>query len=110
MKKIKIKLEYRCFPVWIYSKNDELIENDLPPYLVGDKDIDFKFAHIQEIYDGLYLDDGTEFKYIGFDGEEKREAFFRELLSAIKILKNKLNDEYIMEDNADFLKFFPTRK
>jgi hypothetical protein len=52
----------------------------------------------------LYLDDGKEFKYIGFKEAEKRENFFRELLLVINLLKNKLNDEYIIEDNMDFLK------
>ncbi len=40
MKVIKIKFEYGCFPVWIYGEDNELIENDLPPYLIGDSDID----------------------------------------------------------------------
>ena len=52
----------------------------------------------------MYLDDGKEFKYIGFKEAEKRENFFRELLLAINLLKNKLNDEYIIEDNMDCLK------
>ena len=39
MKVIKIKFEYGCFPVWIYGENNELIENDLPPYLIGDSDM-----------------------------------------------------------------------
>lgn len=76
----------------------------MPPYLIGDSDIDPKFLNIQKIYDSLYLDDGKEFKYIGFIEAEKRENFFRELLLVINLLKNKLNDEYIIEDNMDFLK------
>ena len=55
----------------------------------------------KKIYDSLYLDDGKEFKYIGFKEAEKRENFFRE---AINLLKNKLNDKYIIDDNMDFLK------
>ena len=76
----------------------------MPPYLIGDSDIDPKFLNIQKIYDSLYLDDGKEFEYIGFKEAEKRENFFRELLLVINLLKNKLNDEYIIEDNMDFLK------
>ena len=34
----------------------------------------------------------------------KRKNFFRELLIAINLLKNKLNDEYIIDDNMDFFK------
>ena len=102
MKKIKIMPEYKCFPVWIYGENGELIENDLPAYLIEDKEINSKFVQIQEIYDGLYLDTEKEFKYIGFKENEQREAFFRDLLSAINLLKSKLNDEYIIEDNTDY--------
>lgn len=104
MKVIKIKFEYGCFPVWIYGENDELIENDLPPYLIGDNDIDSKFVCIQQIYDGLYLDDGKEFRYIGFKDSDKRETFLKDLFLAIDFLENKLNDEYIIEDNKDFLR------
>lgn len=34
----------------------------------------------------------------------KRKNFFIELLIAINLLKNKLNDEYIIDDNMDFFK------
>ena len=34
----------------------------------------------------------------------KRKNFFIELLIAINLLKNKPNDEYIIDDNMDFLK------
>ena len=104
MKVIKIKFEYGCFPVWIYGENDKLVEIDLPPNLIGDSDIDPKFVRIQEIYDSLYLDDGKEFKYIGFKENEERENFFREVFLAINLLKDKVNDEYIIEDNTDYLK------
>lgn len=104
MKVIKIKFEYGCFPVWVYGENDELIDNDLPPYLVGDSDVDPKFVRIQEIYDSLYLNDGKEFKYIGFKENEERESFLRELLLAIKLLKDKLDDEYTIEDNMEHVK------
>ena len=79
----------------------------IKPVIVLNKiDLDDKheFLNIQKIYDSLYLDDGKEFKYIGFKEAEKRENFFRELLLVINLLKNKLNDEYIIEDNMDFLK------
>ena len=58
----------------------------------------------KKIYDSLYLDDGKEFKYIGFKDTKKKKNFFRELLIAINLLNNKLNDKYIIDDNMDFLK------
>ena len=102
-----VPVEIRGCTAFAYSKDNRVIygrNNDLPPYLIGDSDIDPKFLNIQKIYDSLYLDDGKEFKYIGFKEAEKRENFFRELLLVINLLKNKLNDEYIIEYNMDFLK------
>lgn len=98
---IKIRLEYKCFPVWIYDHNNELIENDLPSELTEARDVESNFIHIQEIYDSLYLDDGKEFRYIGFSGSSAREDFFRELSEAIHLLKQKLNGEYLIEENLE---------
>ena len=106
MKVIRIKLEYGCFPIWIYDENNDLIENDLPLYLIGDADIDPIFVHIQEIFDSLYLNDGAEFKYIGFRDQEQRELFARDIFLAINLLKSKLNSEYIIDENYEsFLSF-----
>lgn len=104
MRIIRIELEYECFPIWIYGENGELIENDLPQYLIGDNDIEPLFSHIQEVYNSLYLDDGKDFRYIGFIENEKWENYFREITTAINLLKNKLSNEYIMEENIDYLR------
>lgn len=40
MKKIKVQLEYRCFPIWLYDENGNLIDNDFPASLIGDPEID----------------------------------------------------------------------
>ena len=104
MKVIKIRLEYGCFPVWIYGKNNELIDNNLPPFLVDD-DIEPLFVRIQETFDSLYLNEGKEFKYIGFKNQEKRNNFSEELSAAMNMLKNKLNNEYIIEENLDSIKY-----
>ena len=50
---------------------------DLSPYLIGDSDFETKFINIQKIYDSLYLDDGKEFKYIGFKDTKKKKFFYR---------------------------------
>lgn len=104
MKIIRIKLEYGCFPVWIYSENNSLIENDLPPHLVGDVEVDPMFVHIQQIYDSLYLNNSKEFKYVGFKNKEEKEAFGRELFNAIELLKKKISKAYIYEENLEMLK------
>lgn len=99
MKVIRIKLEYGCFPVWIHNENGELIDNDLPSYLIDDIEIDSTFVHIQETFDSLYLNNEKEFRYIGFRDQEKREFFCKELFCAINLLKGKLNGEYTIDEN-----------
>lgn len=29
MKKIKILLDYHCYPLWVYNEHGELIDNDI---------------------------------------------------------------------------------
>lgn len=97
MQKVKIYLDFRCFPVWIYDDNDELINNDLPKELSGEKEIDDAFVEIQNIYDGLFLDNPTEFKYIGFKSELDKQKFLKIIEDAISLIKIKLGDSYIIE-------------
>lgn len=102
MQKIKIYLEYRCFPIWIYDDDhDELKNNDLPMELLGDKEVDDAFVNIQNIYDSLFLDSLTEFKYIGFKSESDRREFLKLLEQAINLIKAKLGDTYIIEKEID---------
>lgn len=99
MKVLRIKLEYGCFPVWIYNENNELVENDLPPYLIDDVEIAPTFVHIQEMFDSLYLNNEKEFRYIGFRDQEQRELLGKELLRAINLLKVKLNSGYTVDES-----------
>lgn len=65
-------------PVWIYNENGELIDNDLPKELSTDEDIDNAFVEIH-IYDGLFLNNSTEFRYIGFKSESDKQRFLKKL-------------------------------
>ena len=104
MKKIKIKFEYGCFPVWIYGERNELIDNNLPESLMENTILDVAFTCVQEQFDSLFLDDGKEFKYIGFRNCEEKENFFKELISAVNLLRNSLSEEFLIEDNLDSLR------
>jgi len=79
MKKIKIFLEYKCFPMWVYNENDELVENDLVEELKNDAEIDNMFVEIQSIYDGLYEDDAINFEFKGFTNEIEKMSLFLKL-------------------------------
>ncbi len=99
MKKIKLLLEYKCFPVWFYDENGELIDNDSPDELRNNQNIDNKLVLLQEKYDGLFLDNGIEFKYIGFKNSEEKNNF-ETLINEIYLeIKNIIINEYEIENS-----------
>lgn len=87
---IKIKFEYKCFPVWIYGEDNHLIDNDLPKYLIGDSEIDPLFERLQERYDAMYVDDGREFGFKGFSDKTEEKEFYDEVIYGARKLEEKL--------------------
>ena len=98
MKKIKIILEYKCYPMWIYNEDNEFIDNDLVDELKDDSELDSILMNIQDTYDKLYEDDGLSFKYEGFKGENEKKKFILEVQSAIDLIKLKVSDKYAIEN------------
>ncbi len=43
MKKIKVQLEYKCYPVWLYDADGTVEDTALPPELAGEHELDEKF-------------------------------------------------------------------
>jgi hypothetical protein len=101
MKKMKIYLDYQCYPIWVYDDNGDLICNDLPEELIKDKQLDETFVKIQNIYDNLFVDDSIEFKYIGFSNKEDREEFLKLIDNEVNKLKTKISDLYIFEEKIE---------
>ena len=94
MKKIKLLLEYKCFPMWVYNETGELITNDLPEELVDDMEIDSMLVKIQEIYDGLFNDTPLEFAYVGFKDLKKKKAFEEKIETVLSEIQIKVGDKY----------------
>ena len=101
MQKIRIYLDYRCFPVWVYDDNGELLDNDLPKELSGNVEVENAFVEIQSIYDSLFLDDSTEFRYIGFNNKLDKEKFIKKIDNAVNLILSKLGESYIIEKEID---------
>lgn len=101
MKKIKIYLDYRCFPLWIYDDNEDLVDNDLPKELSEDKEVDDAFVEIQNVYDSLFLDNSTEFRYIGFINDSDKDKFIEMIDDAVSLIESKLGDAYVIEKKID---------
>lgn len=101
MKTIKIRLEYDCFPIWLYDENGEFIDNELPEFLIGDEIIDAGFTKIQEKYNELFLNDGKEFRYIGFNDKDMKLDFTEQFNKLLNILDDCVKNEYRIENEVN---------
>ncbi|HZG14450.1 MAG TPA: hypothetical protein VE710_05440 [Candidatus Bathyarchaeia archaeon] len=100
MRKIKIFLEYRCYPMWVYDEKDELLDNDLIDELKNDTEIDKMLLEIQSTYDELFEDNPIVFEYKGFTQESERKAFLQKVENAISLIKQKIGENYILENKV----------
>ncbi|MBC1465803.1 hypothetical protein HB766_04945 [Listeria welshimeri] len=94
MSEVRLFLDYKCYPVWVYDEAGFLEENDLPDELKKDKDLDEKLTHLQDKYNNLFTDTEIEFRYNGFNDENEKEKFLREFTEIHKELEKKLKNKY----------------
>lgn len=69
--------------------------------LSEDKEVDNAFVEIQNIYDSLFLNSSTEFKYIGFSSKSEKQRFIKMINDAVSLIESKIGDSYIIEKNID---------
>ena len=70
MNTVKLRLEYKCFPMWIHDEQGNLIDNDIVEEISDDNEIVNLLDNIQEEFNELYVDDGIEFSFKGFQNEQ----------------------------------------
>lgn len=97
MDKIKIFLEYQCYPMWIYNEKGELVDNDLVEELKNEIQIDNMLLEIQSIYDDLYEDNAISFEFKGFTQELEKESFIQKVEDVISVIMEKVGDKYLIE-------------
>ncbi|HBB27892.1 MAG TPA: hypothetical protein DC000_01330 [Clostridiales bacterium] len=100
MKKIVIRLEYKCYPMWVYDNKS--VDNDLVEELTNDKVIDDKLMDIQAKYDALFIDDGIEFSFRGFTDNKEKIMFQKLVNDAITYVKDKTGGKYIIENGINY--------
>lgn len=93
---VKLMLDYKCYPTWIYNEKYVLVNNYLPEELINNDKIEELFNDIQEEFDSLFIDDGIEFKFKGFQDEKSRYMFKEKVDNAYELIKNELKDKYII--------------
>lgn len=93
MIKLKLSLEYHCYPLWIYSEYDELIDNNFPVELTTNMIIDELLDEIQKEFDNLFIDNEIEFTYAGFKDDLKKREFYKKISNAEKMIIETLGNK-----------------
>ena len=98
VKKIRLILDYGCYPVWLYDENGSIVDTLLPEELRSDRELDSKFDDLQARYDALFIDNQHEFSFVGFNNADERDAFFRDWRDDYDELVEKTNGRYTIID------------
>ncbi|MDQ1236115.1 hypothetical protein QE450_003613 [Paenibacillus sp. SORGH_AS306] len=98
MKKIKLYLEYRCYPMWIYDEQDELVDNAIVPELIYHTSIVQALDQIQAIYDRLFKDNNISFEFEGFTEQQDKEDFLKLVSETTFLIENQLKNDYKIEN------------
>ena len=101
IKKIRVMLDYRCYPVWLYDETGDIIDTLLPEELRTDKELDKKFDDLQSRYDALFIDNSHEFAFIGFTSDEQKQSFLTDWDEAVSELVSKINGKYPIVDDIE---------
>lgn len=97
IKRIRVMLDYGCYPVWLYDEDDDLIDTLLPEELRG-TELDAKFDDLQARYEALFINNKKEFTYNGFSSPEEKAKFLSDWQTAYKELETAVNGRYPMTD------------
>ena len=101
MKKIKISLEYKCYPLWVYDQDNNLINNDLVGELKNEIEIENQLNEIQEIFNGLFEDNPILFEYKGFSKMSDKENLQKKINKLILEIEEKIGNKYIIENKIN---------
>ena len=104
IKKLRLLLEYGCYPVWLYDEDGFIVNTLLPEELRNDRELDAKFDDLQARYEALFINDEHVFDYIGFKTEAEKNAFLSDWQKAVKDLteKAKGKDEIVDDIGKSF--------
>lgn len=102
--KVVAKLEYGCYPIWLYDEEGFVEDTLLPEELRSDTELDSRFDDLQARYNALFINDEHEFSYVGFKSQHEKDLFIHDWVKAIEELRKKLDKKYEFSDQtADIL-------
>lgn len=92
---LKLKLEYGCYPIWIYE-NGKMIDNDLPKCIDEYDVVDDLLCKLQNIYDNAFINDGMQFNFIGLSEEQKLK-----IMVIVNRIVDILGKQFTVENNIN---------
>ena len=98
---LRLMLDYKCYPVWLYDDAGNIIDTLLPEELRSDIELDSKFDDLQARYDALFIDNEHEFSYVGFKSDEEKESFINDWNCAVQELSEKTAGKYTIINEID---------
>ncbi len=102
IKTIRITLEYNTYCLWLYDENGEIVDNDNPPEWKDDSELTDAFMAVSDLYDSFFVDNKTEFSYIGCPDEETKLRLCALIENALQILEQKNQGRYIIQNDIDY--------
>ncbi len=103
MRKLRLLLEYGCYPVWSYDEDGILLEDDFPyDDLPGGRLEELKKI-ISDEFDSTFINNEREFSHKGFDSKEDARKFIAHLDEFRTLIKERYSKDYLIVD--DFYDF-----
>ena len=99
IKKIRLLLDYGCYPVWLYDENGDVFDTLLPEELRSNELLDAKFDSLQARYEQLFINTEKEFLYKGFNSKDEKNQFLHDWDVAVQELKMLIGNKYEVEDD-----------
>lgn len=101
IKKIRVMLDYGCYPVWLYDEEDDVINTLLPEELRSNFELDAKFDDLQARYEALFINNEKEFSYKGFRSDEEKKKFLTDWQTAVDELVAAVDGKYPISNEID---------
>lgn len=101
IKRIRVMLDYGCYPVWLYDEEDDIIDTLLPDELRQNSELDAKFDDLQARYENLFINDGKEFSYYGFKSDEEKQIFLKDWQIAVDELIAAVDGKYPVSNEIE---------
>ncbi len=103
MRKLRLFLEYECYPIWSYDENGHFEDNNFP----YDDQPGGRLEELKEIisdeYDSSFINNEHEFSPKGFDSKEEARRFIAHSNEFRALVKERYSKDYqIVDDFYDY--------